>query len=157
MTFMLAEPRALKRVQWAEAGRLVAARWRASAKRVVQALKLKTISALPVDPPSLRAVVEGVSGRRVPRPTDTQVKQQVAVMLDVLVFAALSAMGWRPELHPAQPVRFTRGDETIEPEARVTALLAETPAARSDWADFCISTGLADFDLGLLLDAAAQA
>jgi rhodanese-related sulfurtransferase len=84
------------------------------------------------------------------------VRRQAATLVDVLVFAALSAMGWSAQLQPAAPVRFKRGDETVEPEGQVAALLNGTAAARSAWADFCIATGLADFDLKLRKNPACK-
>jgi Zn-dependent protease with chaperone function len=155
MAFMLAQPRALKRVQWAEAGRLVAARWKSQARTVVAALKVTSLTELPAGSERLRSLVEEVQGRRVPRLTEVQVRRQAGVMFDVLVFAALSAMGWTTELKPAQPVRFSRGDEVLEPEALVTGLLTGTATAHDVWVDFCIRTGLADFDLALLVEEEA--
>jgi hypothetical protein len=120
---------------------------------VVEALKLESLTQVPNDAASLRAMVDATLGPRVPRRDDAHVRRDAALLLDVLVFAALSAMGWSAELQPAAPVRFKRGDETLEPEARVAALVTGSVSARSEWADFCIAAGLADFDLGLLLEA----
>lgn len=106
-----------------------------------------------ISPATLPSAIGGIRDRFAAALPPREAEASTDAIVGAALAVALARAGWTHTTELGEPHRFVRGEQVLEPFRAAAALRGGTLTEES-WRQMCADAGVADVDLGRLVDAA---